>query len=63
MMDKIFEPFFTTRTSGTGLGLFIAREICESNNTTLEYLPQTDGGSCFRMTFTEPLQLPVTALA
>ena len=63
MMDKIFEPFFTTRTSGTGLGLFIAREICESNNTTLEYLPQTDGGSCFRMTFTESLQLPVTALA
>ena len=63
MMDKVFEPFFTTRTSGTGLGLFIAREICEGNNTRLEYLPQTDGGSCFRITFTEPLQLPVTALA
>ncbi len=61
MTDKIFEPFFTTRTSGTGLGLFIAREICESNNTRLEYLAQ-DTDSCFRLTFPESLQLPVTAL-
>lgn len=61
MTDKIFEPFFTTRTSGTGLGLFIAREICESNNTRLEYLVR-DSGSCFRLTFPESLQLQVSAL-
>lgn len=63
MADKIFEPFFTTRSGGTGLGLYIAREICESNNTGLDYLAHPDGGSCFRMTFPESLQLPVTALA
>jgi two-component system sensor histidine kinase PilS (NtrC family) len=33
---QIFEPFFTTHHSGTGLGLFIARELCEANGATLE---------------------------
>lgn len=51
MTDKIFEPFFTTHSSGTGLGLYIAREICESNGAHLEYRPAADGGSCFRITF------------
>lgn len=35
---KIFEPFFTTRGTGTGLGLYIARELCEANNARLELL-------------------------
>ncbi len=35
---KIFEPFFTTETKGTGLGLFIARELTQSNNASLQYL-------------------------
>ncbi len=51
MTDKIFEPFFTTHSSGTGLGLYIAREICESNGAHLEYRPAAQGGSCFRITF------------
>ncbi len=46
---QIFEPFFTTATTGTGLGLYIARELSESNRIRLEYLPLADGGSCFRM--------------
>ena len=50
MADKIFEPFFTTHSSGTGLGLYIAREICASNQATLEYRP-IEQGSCFRITF------------
>ena len=49
--DTIFEPFFTTRSSGTGLGLYIAREICENNQSHLEYIPGAEGGSCFRITF------------
>jgi two-component system sensor histidine kinase PilS (NtrC family) len=51
MTDKIFEPFFTTRSHGTGLGLYISREICESNAARLEYLPGPNGGSCFRIHF------------
>ncbi len=51
MTDKIFEPFFTTHSSGTGLGLYIAREICESNGANLEYRPVAQGGSCFRISF------------
>ncbi len=40
----IFEPFFTTRTTGTGLGLFIARELCEANGALLELGPLGEGG-------------------
>jgi len=59
MTDKIFEPFFTTRSNGTGLGLYISREICESNQSRLEYLPATGGGSCFRIHFPRVDGLPV----
>jgi two-component system sensor histidine kinase PilS (NtrC family) len=34
--EQIFEPFFTTHHRGTGLGLFIARELCEANGAQLE---------------------------
>jgi two-component system sensor histidine kinase PilS (NtrC family) len=51
MTDQIFEPFFTTRSNGTGLGLYIAREICESNQARLSYHPAPRGGSCFRIAF------------
>jgi len=51
MADKIFDPFFTTRNDGTGLGLYIARELCEMNNIRLAYLPSLMGGSCFRLKF------------
>lgn len=63
MTDKIFEPFFTTRSSGTGLGLYIAREICESNGARLDYRPAAGGGSCFRITFPAATTLPVPAAA
>ncbi|MES9850872.1 MAG: ATP-binding protein [Candidatus Thiodiazotropha sp. L084R] len=48
---QIFEPFFTTRSSGTGLGLYIAKELCETNRIRLEYIPGPTGGSCFRLHF------------
>lgn len=47
----IFEPFFTTAASGTGLGLYLARELCELNRARLSYEPRPGGGSCFRITF------------
>ena len=49
--DKIFEPFFTTSRQGTGLGLYLARELCESNGARLNYIPVPNGGSCFRIQF------------
>jgi two-component system sensor histidine kinase PilS (NtrC family) len=41
--DQIFEPFFTTRHRGTGLGLYIARELCEANGARLELVGNTPG--------------------
>ncbi len=48
-INQIFEPFFTTSSSGTGLGLYIAKELAELNQAKLEYEPVNDGGSCFRI--------------
>ena len=52
--ERIFEPFFTGRHDGTGLGLFIARELCECNRAALLYEPRPEGGSCFRLIFADP---------
>ncbi len=57
--EKIFEPFFTTSKSGTGLGLYLSRELCEANKARLDYLPLTSGGSCFRISFSvNPISNP-----
>lgn len=44
LASQLFEPFFTTFSSGTGLGLYIAREICEANNASLDYIEVAPGG-------------------
>ncbi|RKZ75065.1 MAG: ATPase [Gammaproteobacteria bacterium] len=48
---QIFEPFFTTESKGTGLGLYLAREICEANQASLHLLSHSDTGCCFRIHF------------
>jgi two-component system sensor histidine kinase PilS (NtrC family) len=53
-VDKIFEPFFTDRSGGTGLGLYISRELCELNRATLVYQAREGGGSIFRIVFSDP---------
>jgi two-component system sensor histidine kinase PilS (NtrC family) len=45
---QLFEPFFTTRAGGTGLGLYVARQICEANGATLD-LVETSSGGLFRV--------------
>jgi two-component system sensor histidine kinase PilS (NtrC family) len=53
-VDKIFEPFYTDRSGGTGLGLYISRELCELNRATLVFQPRETGGSIFRIVFADP---------
>jgi two-component system, NtrC family, sensor histidine kinase PilS len=55
LVDQVFEPLFTTSSEGTGMGLYIARELCESNRASLKLVPR-DGGCCFRILFTNPLR-------
>lgn len=52
--ERIFEPFFTSRASGTGLGLFIARELAQCNGALLVFEPRRGGGSVFRIVFADP---------
>jgi two-component system sensor histidine kinase PilS (NtrC family) len=49
---QIFEPFYTTHEYGTGLGLYLARQMTEANQASLEYVRVAGGGSCFRITLT-----------
>ncbi len=48
--EEIFEPFFTTSHRGTGLGLYMARELCEANGARLELVPEQRGAR-FRINF------------
>ncbi|MFC3152191.1 sensor histidine kinase [Litoribrevibacter euphylliae] len=52
--DKVFEPFYTTDSAGTGLGLFISKELCELNQANLDYSKHPEKGSQFRITFAHP---------
>jgi len=47
---KLFEPFYTNVQGGTGLGLYMCKELCEINNAHLSYQPTPEGLSCFRIT-------------
>ncbi len=53
LRDRVFEPFFTTHQAGTGLGLYLSRELCEYNHARLSYLPRPRG-ACFRIVFAAP---------
>jgi len=50
MQENLFEPFNSDRQGGTGLGLYLARELCQANGARLNYLPN-DAEHCFRVSF------------
>jgi len=53
LAERIFEPFFSAGR-GTGLGLFLARELAQTNGATLLYEARDGGGSIFRLVFADP---------
>jgi len=59
LADRVFEPFFRGTSQpehrdGSGLGLFISRELCEVNRAALVYEPRHGGGTIFRIIFADP---------
>jgi two-component system sensor histidine kinase PilS (NtrC family) len=50
---KLFEPFYTTMAEGSGMGLYLCKELCEINNADLYYRPTQKGESCFRISLNQ----------
>jgi len=51
-MGRLFEPFHTTEPTGTGLGLYLAKELCDLNRARLRYCNEGSGG-CFSIAFSQ----------
>ncbi len=47
IVEQLFEPFFTTSSTGTGLGLYISKELAEINQAKLTYAVTDDDKNCF----------------
>ncbi len=56
-LNEIFNPFFTTDSQGTGLGLYISKELCEINQATLTHKTTPEGHTCFRVDFSHHLRM------
>ncbi len=53
-LTHLFEPFFTTENTGSGLGLYICKELCESNQALISYEHTHEGLSCFHIHLAHP---------
>lgn len=51
VQKHLFEPFHSQRKGGTGLGLYLARVLCQANGARLNYLPDERQRCCFRINF------------
>jgi two-component system sensor histidine kinase PilS (NtrC family) len=48
-LSRIFEPFFTTRKEGSGLGLYIAKQLCEANQAEITVDSKPGQGAFFHI--------------
>ncbi len=49
--ERLFEPFFTTAGDGSGLGLYLCRELCEANHARLSLVQTDETGTRFHINF------------
>lgn len=56
ILPRLFEPFHSERKGGTGLGLFLAREMAQANNLRLTYIIIQGAKGFFRLAFKSELQ-------
>lgn len=47
-IQNLFNPFFSTEINGTGLGLYLCKNLCEANHGKVEYV-KISKGACFRV--------------
>jgi two-component system sensor histidine kinase PilS (NtrC family) len=59
--EHLFEPFMTTEMNGSGLGLYIARELCEANQAALSLHRNSVDGCQFRISFPYPVRQELPA--
>lgn len=55
IQDQIFEPFFSSSNTSPGLGLYIARELCEFNQAHIYYVNKPRKGAVFRIQFSNSM--------
>ena len=64
-LDRLFQPHFTTKAGGTGLGLFVSRQIVEEHDGTLTHHSEGGRGATFAVRLpiarTSPTLSPVAA--